>query len=236
MKPRVVKAHLIVKNAALSASAAPRVRLRRRKQAPRWKWGRILLRPRYVHYSIIRRALFPQIERLLYVNYFVPKDKAVKVKKALSERFIAVSKSPAASLAAFFQAGGTRSKYNVYMDRGFFLQHFFYILPNLRRLPQITVRSRASTILPEFSKKRCYIYRGRRFKALLPSPWSVGLPWGSLARSRQKAKFRASSIRKKRKPARIAILKKTKIEKIRAAHAVGFCRNRAMTKSRRLVA
>ena len=141
----------------------------RRPVAALWQCRRVHLRPRFVHYSLVRRAKLLRIGRLLLVKYVLPEDRVSRARASLASRFNSFSRSPEASLSDFYAAGGSRSKYRIYMDRCFFLQHFFYVLPNLRRLPKAVVRSRASAVQSEFCRQRCYIYRGRRFKAIRPS-------------------------------------------------------------------
>lgn len=43
------------------------------------------------------------------------------------------------------------------------------------------------------------VHRGRRWRALTPSKWHIGLTWGALARTRRVAAFKARAANKKKK-------------------------------------
>ena len=43
------------------------------------------------------------------------------------------------------------------------------------------------------------VHRGRRWRALAPSKWHIGLTWGALARTRRVAAYKSRAANKKRK-------------------------------------
>lgn len=70
-------------------------------------------------------------------------------------------------------------------------------LSQARDLYSLNVWAR-SGLVPR-AKRPVRVHRGRRWRALTPSKWHIGLTWGALARTRRVAAYKARAANKKRK-------------------------------------
>ena len=74
---------------------------------------------------------------------------------------------------------------------------------------------RASTVGPDFSGATLRVYRGMRWRTLVASDWHVGCKLGEFSKTRQRAVFRAKTLKKKSRPPQTTYLKALRIERLR---------------------